>query len=197
MKKPGMNQKNDLLIQLSKLYCRTDKYNKAVKLLEKEKILNEKYSNIPGRNALLRFLGEAYLGVGKNKQAIDVLQRAVRYNPHDEFSLSMLGELYAVEEQGDDIALSLCEQAVNIDDRHWQHWYRLALVRNKMEQYGPALDALKECLIRERKSVDALYLAGQIYDKLEMRLRSIKMYEKVLKIAPGHKAATKALQRAK
>ncbi len=190
-------QPNDLLLQLSKLYCRVGRYNKTVALLEKEKIMAEENSKAPGRDALLRYLGEAYFAKGKNNEAIMVLQRAVRYNPHDAYSLSMLGELYALQKQGDEIALSLCKQAVNIDDSHWQHWYRLARVRYKMEQYESALEALKECLRRERRSVEAMNLAGQIYDKLGTRSKAKGMFQKVLKIAPGHKAATAALNKMK
>jgi tetratricopeptide (TPR) repeat protein len=196
-RKREIHQTDDLHLQLSKLYCRTGKYNKAVVLLEKEKIMDEEGSRVPGRNALLRYLGEAYFGKGKNKEAIMVLQRAVSYNPHDAYSLSMLGELYAIQEQGDDIALSLCEQAVNIDDRQWKHWYRLARVKYKMAQYESALEDLKECLLRERKSVEAMNLAGHVYDKLEIRSKSIWMFQRVLKIAPGHKAATAALKKMK
>ena len=106
---PEINQRNDLLLQLAKLYCRTGRYKKAVVLLEKEKIPAAGSSLTRGRYALLRYLGEAYMGSGRNKEAVMVLQRAVRCNPHDAYALSMLGELYALENQGDDIALSLCE----------------------------------------------------------------------------------------
>ena len=125
------------------------------------------------------------------------MQRAVSYHPHDSFSLSMLGELYALQEQGDDIALSLCEQAVNIDDRHWKHWYRLGWVRYKMGKYEPALEALNECLRRERKSLEAMNLAGQVYDKLGLKSKSAGMFQKVLQIAPDHKTATAALKKMK
>jgi len=195
--KPEVNQINDLLLQLGKLYCRTGRYKKAAVLLEKEKILDEAGTIAPHRNALLRYLGEAYIGCGRNVEAIKVLQRATRYNPHDAHSLSMLGELYARENQGDDIGLSLCLQAVNIDDRQWKHWYRLALVRSKMAYYESALEALKESLRLERKNEEPLYLAGQMYDKLGAGAKSAVMYRAVLKIAPGHKAAKEALKKTK
>ena len=191
------SQPNDLLLQLSKLYCRTGRYNKAIALLDKEKIIDEESSKAPGRDALLRYLGEAYLGKGKNNEAIMVLQRAVRHNPHDAYSLSMLGELYALQKQGDEIALSLCEQAVNIDDSHWKHWYRLAWVRYNMGQYESALEPLKECLRRERKSVEAMHLFAQIYDKLGMKSMATGMFQKILKIVPDHKAAIAALKQMK
>lgn len=196
-RKSEPSQLNDLLLQLSKLYCRTERFKKAVALLEKEKIHSGEGGATPGRNALLRYLGEAYLGTGKNKEAVMVLQRAVRYNPHDAYSLSMLGELYIILGQGDDIALSLCQQAVNIDDRHWQHWYRLAWVKYKMGQYGSALEDLKECIRRERKNMAVIYLAGQLYEKLGRKADAARMFQKVLKYAPGNKQAAAALENMK
>jgi tetratricopeptide (TPR) repeat protein len=193
-RKPKADHRNDLLLQLGKLYCRTGRFAKAVALLKREKILDEVSSITPGRYALLRYLGEAYMGKGNNKEAVMVLQRAIRYNPHDAYALSMLGELYALENQGDDIALSLCQQAVNIDDRQWQHWYRLALVRYRMGSYELSLDALKESMRLERKNQESLYLAGQVYDKLGAQSKAAAMYKSVLKIAPDHKAASAALK---
>ncbi|MBW2466169.1 MAG: tetratricopeptide repeat protein [Deltaproteobacteria bacterium] len=188
-------QINDLLLQLSKLYCRTGRYDKVINLLAKEKLLSESSRKVQGREVLLRYLGEAYLEKGRYNEAIKVLQRAVRYTPHDAASLSMLGESYAVQNQGDDIALSLCLQAVNTDDSNWQHWYRLAGVQYRMKQYESALDALKECLLRERKCVKALSLTGRIYAELGNKSKAAGMFRKVLKIDPEQKAAATVLDK--
>ena len=193
--KPGTNQKNDLILQLARLYCRTGKYNKAVALLEKQKIKADVETLSLGRNALLRYLGEAYMGCGRNKEAVTVLQRAVRYNPHDSYSLSMLGELYIRENQGDEIALSLCEKAVNIDDRQWKNWYRLALVRHRMASYEAALEALKESMRLERNTVEPFYLAGQVYAELGNHSQAAAMFENVLRIAPDNRAARAVLKK--
>ena len=165
--------------------------------LKKKRFLRQQTPTIPVRYALLRYLGEAYWGTGKNKEAIMVLQRAIHYNPHDAHALSMLGALYALEDQGDDIALSLCQQAVNIDDRQWKHWYRLAVVRFKMSSYESALEALKESIHLKRKNKKTLYLAGQVYDKMGAPVKAAAMYESVLKVEPGHKGALAALKKIK
>ena len=193
-RKPQNNQTNDLLLQLGKLYCRTGKYKNAIVLLEKEKVLEKTSPIIPGRYVLLRYLGEAYAGSGRNKEAVTVLQRAIRYNPHDAHTLSLLGELYALENQGYDIALSLCQQAVNIDDRHWKHWYRLAVVKYRMAEYEAALVAVKQSLQREQKNEASLYLAGKVYEKKGLHAKAAAMFKAVLKITPEHKAARAAFK---
>ena len=192
-RKPEVNHIYDLLLQLAKLYCRTGRYIKAAALLEKENIMEETNSEIPGRNALLRYLGEAYKGSGRNKEAVKVLQRAIRHNPHDANALSILGELYGLENQGDDIALSLCEQAVNIDDRQWKHWYRLAVIKYRMADYDSALEDLKESMHRG-KNEESLYLAAKVYDKLGVHSKAAAMFKAVLKITPDHRSAGAALQ---
>ena len=196
-RKLKQNQRNDLLLQLSKLYCRSGRYSKVIILLKKEKIMTGEISKINGHGPLLRYLGEAYSVKRKNDEATMVLQRAVRYNPHDAQSLSLLGELYADQKQGYEIALSLCEQAVNIDDSQWKHWYRLARVRYMMEHYESALEALKECLRRNSKSVEAMNLAVKAFNQLGLHVKAKAMYLKILKIAPGHKAPTAGLNKIK
>jgi len=124
-----------------------------------------------------------------------VLQRAIRYNPHDAHALSMLGQLYALEDQGDDIALSLCQEAVNIDNRQWKHWYRLAVVRFKMAAYESALEALQESMHLERRNQNALFLAGQVYDKMGAMSKAAAMFESVLEIYPGHRDVGAALKK--
>ena len=69
------------------------------------------------------------------------------------------------QEQGDDIALSLCTQAVSIDDVSWDNWYRLAKVRFMVADYDGAQAAVRESLRRNRKAAAAIFLAGEIFAK--------------------------------
>ena len=190
-----VNQRYDLVLQLGKLYCRTGRYTKAVRLLENERGPDKKEGITSGRNAILRYLGEAYMATGKTKKAIIALQQAISHNPHDAYALSLLGELYARENQGDDIALSLCMQAIDIDDRHWQHWYRVAWLRYKMAQYGAALDAVKECLRRNKKDADASFLAGKIYLQLNAKAKAAGMFQATLRINPKYRSAALELKK--
>ena len=194
-RKPEINNKNDLLMQLGKLYCRTGKFSKAVTLFEASNLAEEGSSKGLAVGTVLRYLGEAYKGIGKNKEAVTVLQRAIRYNPHDAFSLSMLGELYAVENQGDDIALSLCEQAVELDDVPWMYRYRLAWIRYRLKDYDLALQDVRECLRRNNKSLQTLMLAGNIYAKMGKKRLATAKYEKVLTLESAHREATAELSK--
>lgn len=193
--KPEINNRNELLMQLGKLYCRTGKFRKALALFETSSLTEEGSGKGLDVGTVLRYQGEAYAGVGKNREAVTVLQRAIRYNPHDASSLSMLGELYAVENQGDDISLSLCEQAVELDDVPWVYWYRLAWIRYRLQEYALALHDARECLRRNNKSTQTLMLVGKIYAKMGRKRLATAKYEKVLTLEPVHREAIAELSK--
>ncbi|MCL7489707.1 MAG: tetratricopeptide repeat protein [Desulfobulbaceae bacterium] len=182
----------DISLQLARLYGAGGQYKQAVRVLEKMKARN---SEKPGY-LLYSMLGGAYAATGKNKQAIAMLQHAIGFNPHDARSLSLLGNLYGAEGQGDDIALALCSQAVNIDDRSWENWYRLAMVKFRMGDYDGAHEAVRESLRRNRKAVDAVFLAGRLYMAQGKRKQAARMFQRVLRAAPDYPGASRALQKA-
>ena len=192
-RQPGFSKSSafaDISLQLGRLYCSAGRYRDALNVLEKLEKLGAERQGFH----LYRLLGEAYAGIGKNTEAMRSLQRAIRHNPHDAQSLSILGELYAREEQGDDIALSLCLQAVTLDDKPAGYWCRLARVREKMGEVDSALAAVKEALRRNRRDTEGLLLAGRLYRKLGQGKRARAIYRRVAKMVPGQREARKALR---
>lgn len=180
----------DISLQLGRLYCARGQYEHAVTALEQMKSQGSETT----RYLLCSLLGEAYAATGRHDKAISILQEAIRYNPHDAQSMSILGYLYGIEGQGDDIALSLCTQAVNIDDLAWGNWFRLAKVRFKMADYDGSLAAVKESLLKNRTAVDAIFLAGNIFAKHGNTKQAKRMFQRVLRIVPNFPGASRALQ---
>ena len=185
-RQPGFSKSeafSDISLQIGRLYCTAGRYREALPVLEK---LEKSTSDQLGFH-LYRLLGEAYAGVGKNVLAMQALQRAIRHNPHDAQSLSILGELYAREEEGDEIAQSLCLQALALDDKPARYWYRLAWVRDKMGAEEGALSAVQEALRRDRRAPEILLLAGQLYGKLGYGKKARAMYGRIEKIVSGNR----------
>ena len=120
----------DLLQHLGMLYCRRGRYAEAREVLERCDALIRKNPQ-QGRELMVvaRWLGRALEALGENALAIAAYQRAVSGNPRDAGSLSRLGRLYALEKQGQDIALALCGQAVELDGGKAAHWYHLGQVQ--------------------------------------------------------------------
>ncbi|MHB8809628.1 MAG: tetratricopeptide repeat protein, partial [Desulfobulbaceae bacterium] len=180
----------DISLQIGRLYCTAGRYREALPVLEK---LEKSTSDQQGFH-LYSLLGEACAGVGKNDRAMQSLQRAIRHNPHDAQSLSILGELYAREEQGDDIAQSLCLQALALDDRPARYWYRLAWIREKMGAMDEALAAVQEALHRDRRDPESLLLAGRLYGKLGYGSKARAMYRRAEKLIPGQEGPKVSFQ---
>lgn len=192
-RQPGFSKSEafaDISLQIGRLYCTAGRYREALPVLEK---LEKSTSDQPGFH-LYGLLGEAYAGVGKNGRAMQSLQRAIRHNPHDAQSLSILGELYAREEQGDDIAQSLCLQALALDDKPARYWYRLAWIRDRMGAAEGALAAVQEALRRDRRDPESLLLAGRLYGKLGYKNKERAMYRRVEKLIPGQEGQRVCLQ---
>jgi len=191
---------SELLLHLGRLYCRTGRYDETIALLSGCPSINNGAENAETierssirRGGAFRYLGKAYKGVGKKQEAITYLQRAINYNPRDASSLSLLGELYHLEKQGDDIALSLCKQALDLDDTKWQHFYRVGWLNFRLGNLEESESLLQECLTRNKRCVAAIHLLGQVYEKLNMNDQAIKMYKKVLRLEPAHSQARSAL----
>ena len=128
-----------------------------------------------------------------NQEAIRILQRAIQHNPRDATSLSLLGELYCLEKQGEDIALSFCRRAVELDDTRWDHWYRLGWVLFQCGQNEEARSALGDSLARNKKAIAVRYLLGRTYQRLDQGKQAEKMFKLVLKRDPSHRHAHSAL----
>jgi len=162
----------ELSLQLAQLYCGEQSYEKALTLLLN---LKRKMGSRQGCT-LLMLLGEAYEGTGKFREAVPYFQQVVRMNPHDAKALSLLGKLYAMEEQGDEIALSLCQKAISLDDTSWKNWFHLAMVRFRMGLLDEALAAIQQCLRLNRNDLQVLILAEKIYRQTgdNRKVRSIR-----------------------
>lgn len=190
------DQHVDLLLQLGKMYCRTGRYREAIDLLRRcESAGSDEERRNADYGAVHRYLGQALMAEGENRSAMVSLERAVRLNPRDAASLSMLGELYGAEGQGDAISLSLCRQAVELDDSQWEHWFRLAAAQQRVGESHEAITALQKSLRLDRKNVRAAFLLASLYDRLGWSRRAARLYERVLRLKPGDEQAAAALAR--
>ncbi len=202
----------DLLLQLGQIYCAERQYKKAVNILNKaQKAVSspktakdiqpwehcepwqDSCQNL-GHELIYRYLGEAYKGIKKNRDAITYLQRATRYNSRDAKALSLLGELYSLEKQGSEIAVSLCRQAVELEDKSAGHWRRLAfvLLADKLPQ--EALTAIKKSLRLVAKDQNSLLLLARIHQDLGSPAKARNTLEKILKFDGTNKKAAKLLK---
>ncbi len=197
----------DLLLQLGQLYCAQGQYKKAIKVLRRAKgeaVGHTREDNHPweycepwlesgndlGHNQIYRYLGQALRREGQYREAITCLQRAIASNNRDALSLSMLGELYAMEQQGINIAVDFCRQAVEINNEKAGNWRRLAWVLSKAGSINEAIDAVRQALDLAPRNTDILLLAANLYKSADRLTEARAILTRLLKIhGTNHKAA--------
>jgi len=184
----------DVLLQLGRLYCGQERFGEAAALLERLAGVDDAALG-GGKAGVQLALGEAYRGLGRNRDAIACLERAVRLNPRDGGALSLLGVLYAEEKQGDEIALSFCRQAVELDDRRWQSWFQLGMVQWRQGDRPAAWLSLEQSLKLDRNNVAVLYRLGRVCEEEGQLRRARRLFARVLRLRPEHGKAALALAR--
>jgi tetratricopeptide (TPR) repeat protein len=190
-----MNNDHPVLLQhLGMLYCRQERFLEGREVLHRcEELIRKNPSQGGEPMVVARWLGRACEALEENGLAIAAYQRAVSGNPRDAGSLSRLGRLYALEKQGREIALSLCEQAVELDGGKADHWYRLGLVQDLGHDQEGAMQSLTECLRLDSRHRDAALLLGRIFAQQGRPGKARKLYVKMLRYFPEYVPAQEAL----
>ena len=170
----------EMYLQLGRMYCQNEQYDKAVSLLAQWR----NHRGEPDEFMFFRLMGEACLGAGRNKEAIGFLQKSLHLYPRNADSLSMLGLLYILEGEGDDVGLSLCQRAVLMDEAEPAHLYRMAMARYALEQYDQALLLVRQVVQCQKNNDRAVLLRGQIYEKMGQIRKACQSYQRVL-VLPG------------
>ena len=171
------NVRDELPFQLGKSYCQTRRYQKTLDTLLPW--YDTKKSD-PGSGRALRYLGESFHGVGRIREAMSWLQRAIRFDEFDADSLSLLGEIYLDNNEGDKIALKLCEKSIELNPTPALFHLRLARAQVQCGLLDMARETL-QCCLRDKETKEAAWLQmGLIYWKRGQEMRARHWFSKVL-----------------
>ena len=175
----------DLRMQLGILSCEVGKYEAALSYLVPWLEENKDAQNV-GRVHF--YLGEAYHGVKENRLAMESLQRALRFNEVDDRAMNLLGRIYFEEQEGDDIALSLCRKSVDLEPAKLSYKLYLAEILIRSGATGEARRYLSRCLRNKDCKNMARFLLAESYAKEGQHYRARNLYRKVLVQAnwPSH-----------
>jgi tetratricopeptide (TPR) repeat protein len=166
----------ELYLQLSRLYCMQEQYDNAVVLLDQW----QEAKGTPDEFIFFRLMGEACMGAGRNKDAIQALQRSLQLHPRNSEGLSMLGLLYVLEGQGAEVGLSLCDRAIGMDETESEYYYRLASALFHLDRFNEALPAVRSALKIRRNHDRAVLLRGRIYEGLGSVYQARLSYQRVV-----------------
>ena len=165
----------ELYLQLGRLYCLVEQYDNAVMLLKRW----QEIKGLPEEFMFFRIMGEACMGAGRNREAIESLQRSLQLHPGNADSQSMLGLLYVLEDEGAEVGLSLCNRAVFMDEDNAEHYFRLASALSHLGENVEALSAVRTALRIKRNHDRAILLRGRIYENLGRISRAIQSYQRL------------------
>ncbi|MEE4243739.1 MAG: tetratricopeptide repeat protein [Desulfopila sp.] len=172
--------KDDLVFHLGRLYCLVGKNQKAVETLLP---WYQKEDNSKAKEQGLTVLGKAYHALGRYEEAMRWLQKALAYNEFDAESMGLLGYVYLVKKEGDEIALTLCERSVDLEPKNLALKLYFARAQIACGYYSEARKTISKCL-RNKKFREEAALLSSLNDKQEGLLkRAKKRLEKLLENA--------------
>ena len=150
----------------------------------------QKNARQPRSGRVLFHLGRAYHGVGENREAMAVLQKALQFNEFDDRAMNLLGMVYLHEGEGDDIALALCKKSVELEPANPAYRLNLAEVQLRCRLVREARDNLYRCLRNRQLRGRAQLLVGQSYLQEEKHVRARVWFDK----APAQEDGRTALR---
>ncbi len=164
--------RKDMSFQLAVLCIEEKEYQKGLDILLP---LYEIERAADGGYKAIRYLGEACYGLGRHRDAMKYLQQAMRYDEYDAEVLGLLGEIYLKENEGDDIALRLCEKAVELSPYSLSLKIRLAAAQIQCGDLETALQNLQPCL-RNKKYRQAALLQRGLLSREQGQLRAAEKW---------------------
>jgi tetratricopeptide (TPR) repeat protein len=171
------NARKELPLQLGKLYCLTGRYQESLDILLPW--YSSELSN-PGAGRAFRYIGESFHGIGRDREAMGWLQRAIRFDEFDADALSLLGDLYLANNEGDEIALKLCEKSVELNQTAPLFYLRLATAQIQCGHLETAKENLQPCLRNKTLKEAAGFQMGLLYLKQGQRKRARYWFSKTL-----------------
>jgi tetratricopeptide (TPR) repeat protein len=151
---------DDLKLQLGMLAGDLGNHVYALDCLEDWQRNNEK---TPRAGRVLYHIGKARHGTGDNRRAMIELQRALQFNEFDDRAMDLLGTVYFKEREGDEIALTLCRKAVELEPGNILYRCNLAEVQVQCGMLAEARKNLYRCLKNKRTRGRAQVLLGRSF----------------------------------
>ncbi len=170
--------RRELTLQLGKLYCQTGRYQDTLALLVP---WHENNISLPGTGRALRYIGESFHGIGQEREAMIWLQRAIRFDEFDADALSLLGEVYLDNHEGDQIALKLCEKSIELNPKPPVFYLRLAKAQLQCGLPEEAKNTLRQHLQNKAIKGAAGFQMGLIYRRQGQQMRARQWFSKTIK----------------
>jgi len=173
------NSKNDMYFedleyQLGVCYFHVSDFVSAIDTLT---TWYENKKDTEGRGKSCRFIGISHYRLSRKKEAMKWLQRSLAFEEQDAEALNILGELYHLDNQGSEIALSLLEKSMELEPRNVIFSLRYARVLNSLGRYDEALVLLRKSARSRKTRTGSWYEMAIAYDGLN-KYNKVRYYLK-------------------
>jgi tetratricopeptide (TPR) repeat protein len=146
----------DLQYRLGRLCALEGRHQRAVEMLLPWYTSSAQNAT---KERALPYIGLAYYGLREYREAIMWLQKALQYNEFDAESMGLLGLCYLLQNEGNDIALSLCEKSVEFAPDNSILQIYLARAQIACNLHENARITLKKCLRQKLTRQEAQLLS--------------------------------------
>jgi tetratricopeptide (TPR) repeat protein len=126
--------------------------------------------------------------LGKSKQAVINLQKALDKNPKDAASYIELGHIYQNLKQ-DEKAIASYKKAIELNPKNIEAYRGIGNAYKNMKQYQQAIENYKKIVQLDPQALDAYNEIGFNYYSLGQLQEAVVYFEKAITINPGHAAA--------
>ncbi len=168
---------SDLELQIGILSCEVGEYKLALDFLLP---WHRRNKEITRSGRAYYYLGAAYFGLENNGKAMEFLQRALGFNEYDDRAMHLLGRLYLEENEGDSIALSLCQKSVELEPADVAYRFHLARVQLRCDLIEEARDNLRYCLRKKDYKSDAQLYMARSYKQTGQLAQAKSWYKKII-----------------
>lgn len=190
---PGEEQGgSELFLPLGRLYTESGQPAQAIEVLSH-------WAAMPGARKeylLYRLLGKNHFLDKNYPAAVNAAQKALQIYPQDSSSLSLLGVLYIIQGQGDDIGLRLCAEAIELDSANAENYYRQALGYFWVQQFDRARKSAQTCLHLDKGHVACGILVAQLDIEQKEKGKAKRRLDRLMKktiLSPAQKKEIKTI----
>ncbi|HEY1876199.1 MAG TPA: tetratricopeptide repeat protein, partial [Rhizomicrobium sp.] len=159
-------------------------FHQAGNLAEAERLYLELMRAVPQDASAPHFLGVVRAQQGRNREALALMDTALKLNPDAPEILSNYGNVLRAEGRLTE-ALAAHDRALAIKPDYAPAMNRRALVLRDLGQHEDALAAANQALAVRPHDLDALNTSGIVLTDLERYTEALECYDRALAVAPG------------
>lgn len=135
----------------------------------------------PGAEHVMRTLASLLINLGRNQEAIGLIEEIIALNPTDLYAKIYLADLY-VKIGEEDRAMEMYQNILVEDPENLRVMQTLGLLYARKREYGKARDILEKLVALNSQSYHGYYYLANLYRELRFFDKAAAAYQKALSL---------------